>query len=181
MGRSLLASRVAELAAAHFCDVCAMHTTDENGRVSPAASDERVGGDWYDAFALDDHRVLISIGDVTGHGLQASIIMAKIRHSLNAVAMYENDLSRMLDVAEAITLRRFPLAIATAFVAVVDTNAGTITYANAGHPRPLLRARDGSIKELSAYGLPIGVRHLGTKSPPPCSTASKWRFFSQTV
>jgi serine phosphatase RsbU (regulator of sigma subunit) len=136
----------------------------------PASSEERVGGDWYDAFALDDHRFLITIGDVTGHGVQASVIMGKLRHALNVVAMYESDLVKILDVTERIVLHRYPDAIATAFIAILDTQANSLTYANAGHPYPIVRYRDGSTKQLVADGLPIGVRALGTM--PAAGSAS---------
>jgi anti-sigma regulatory factor (Ser/Thr protein kinase) len=128
----------------------------------PAAAEERVGGDWYDAFDIDDHHILVTIGDVTGHGLGASIVMGKLRHSLNVVGMYESDPVRIIDVAEQIVLRRYPEAVATAFVAIIDTQAQTITYANAGHPYPLIRRRDGTITELIASGLPIGLRSMAS-------------------
>jgi serine phosphatase RsbU (regulator of sigma subunit)/anti-sigma regulatory factor (Ser/Thr protein kinase) len=124
----------------------------------PASSDVQVGGDWYDAYPLDDHRVLLTVGDVTGHGLEASIAMGKLRHAINVVALYERNPARILDATERILLRRLPASIATAFVAIVDPRSGTISYANAGHPYPLLRRRDGSIAELEADGLPLGLR-----------------------
>ncbi|HEX3369046.1 MAG TPA: SpoIIE family protein phosphatase, partial [Candidatus Cybelea sp.] len=127
----------------------------------PASSEVQVGGDWYDAYDLDEHRVLFSVGDVTGHGLEASAVMGKLRHSINVVAMYEPNPARILDAAERILLRRFPAAVATAFVAVFDTRTLTIAYANAGHPYPLLRKRDGTIHELRADGLPLGLRSAG--------------------
>jgi GAF domain-containing protein/anti-sigma regulatory factor (Ser/Thr protein kinase) len=127
----------------------------------PAAKEEQVGGDWYDSSSVEDGRVLLSIGDVTGHGLQASVVMAKLRHALNVIALYESDPARVLDVAERVVLRRFPGAIATAFIGFVDRNKNTITYANAGHPYPLVRRKDGSIRTLQgAEGLPIGLRDL---------------------
>jgi serine/threonine-protein kinase RsbW len=126
----------------------------------PAAGEEQVGGDWYDAYSLDDDRVLLTVGDVTGHGLQASVVMGKLRHALNVVAMYEADPVRVLDVAERIVLRRYPEAVATAFVAIIDTRRKTVTYANAGHPYPMLRYADGSMRFLAAEGLPIGLRYL---------------------
>jgi serine phosphatase RsbU (regulator of sigma subunit)/anti-sigma regulatory factor (Ser/Thr protein kinase) len=133
---------------------------------SPAASEVQVGGDWYDAFDLDDHRVLLTVGDVTGHGLQASIVMGKIRHAINVVALYENNPARILDAAEGILLRRYPGAVATAFAAIFDTRSRSITYANAGHPYPLLRRYDGTIEELEAEGLPLGLRSAGTPASP---------------
>ena len=126
---------------------------------SPAAIDAKVGGDWYDAFRLDEHRVLLTIGDVTGHGVEASIIMNKLRHTLNAVAMYEDDPARILDAAEAVMLQRFPNGLATAFAGIYDSREQSIVYANAGHPPPIVRSKDGSLRGLhGGRGLPIGVR-----------------------
>ncbi len=132
----------------------------------PADSDVRVGGDWYDAFELDNRRVLLTVGDVTGHGLQASIVMGKLRHAINVIAMYERNPVRILNAAERILLRRFPGSVATAFVAILDPTQGTITYANAGHPYPILRRRDGALDELKAEGLPIGLRSIGEEGSP---------------
>lgn len=129
----------------------------------PAALEEQVGGDWYDAFELDENRVLLTVGDVTGHGLEASIVMGKLRHAINVVAMYERDPVRILDAAESVLLRRYPGSIATAFVAIFDARTRTATYANAGHPYPILRRNDGSLKELQADGLPIGLRSVGRR------------------
>lgn len=132
----------------------------------PAASELQVGGDWYDAYDLDDGRVLLTVGDVTGHGLEASVVMGKLRHAINVVALYERNPARILDAAERILLRRYPTSIATAFVAVFDQRAKTLTFANAGHPFPLLRRFDGSVAELAAEGLPLGLRLIGPRYHP---------------
>jgi GAF domain-containing protein/anti-sigma regulatory factor (Ser/Thr protein kinase) len=135
----------------------------------PASSEVQVGGDWYDAFELDDYRVLLTVGDVTGHGLDASIVMGKLRQAINVVAMYERDPARILDAAERILHRRYPESVATAFAAVFDPRTRTIAYANAGHPYPIVRAGDGSLEELIADGLPIGIRSVG----PPARSVTK--------
>jgi anti-sigma regulatory factor (Ser/Thr protein kinase) len=127
----------------------------------PAASEVQVGGDWYDAFDLDAHRVLLTVGDVTGHGLEASIVMGKLRHAINVVAMYERDPVAILDAAERILLRRYPGSVATAFVGIFDSLNRTLACANAGHPYPIVRFNDGSLVELEAEGLPIGLRSTG--------------------
>jgi len=124
----------------------------------PAALEVQVGGDWYDAYELDEQRVLLTVGDVTGHGLEASIVMGKLRHAINVIAMYERDPVQILDAAERVLLRRYPGSIATAFIAIFDPRARTLTYANAGHPYPILRRNDGTLHELQAGGLPIGLR-----------------------
>jgi anti-sigma regulatory factor (Ser/Thr protein kinase) len=125
---------------------------------APATSDAQAGGDWYDAFELGDGRLLLTVGDVAGRGLQASVIMTNLRQSLNVIAMYESDPARILDAAERAVLQRWPDALATAFVAIYDPAKNRIVYANAGHPYPLARLSDGSIEELRAEGLPVGLR-----------------------
>ncbi len=132
----------------------------------PAESDLRVGGDWYDSFDLDDRRVLLTVGDVTGHGLQASIVMGKLRHAINVIAMFEQNPARILNAAERILLRRYPGSVATAFIAIVDSARDTITYANAGHPYPIARRADGTLQELRAEGLPVGLRSMGEDGSP---------------
>ena len=106
------------------------------------SSDAPVGGDWYDAFALADGRIVLSIGDVTGRGLRASAIMGKLRHAINVIAMYESDPARILDVAERVVLQRYPQAIVTAFVALYDR-------AGAQHP---LRQCGTSVPAAAALG-----------------------------
>lgn len=133
-------------------------------------SDAPVGGDWYDAFALKNGQVLLTIGDVTGSGLQASAIMGKLRHAINAVSLYESDPARILDSAEYILSQRYPDTVATAFIAILDRDNGRITFANAGHPLPILRLWDGTLDVLAAEGLPIGSRRLA--SPPVSKTRS---------
>lgn len=123
-------------------------------------SDAPVGGDWYDAFELADGRVVLSIGDVAGRGLRASAIMGKLRHAINVIAMYESEPARILDVAERVVLQRYPQALVTAFVALLDPRERWIRYANAGHPYPLLRLWDGSVEPLVADGMPIGLRSM---------------------
>jgi GAF domain-containing protein/anti-sigma regulatory factor (Ser/Thr protein kinase) len=127
-------------------------------------SDAPVGGDWYDAFEIGDGRFVLSIGDVTGRGLQASAIMGKLRHAINVIALYEPDPARILDVAERVVLQRYPDAIVTAFVALFDPHNQRIRYANAGHPYPQVRLWDGSVEPLVAEGMQIGLRSMASPS-----------------
>lgn len=133
--------------------------------LAATASDVQVGGDWYDIFELSPGRFLFSMGDVTGRGLKASAIMGKLRHTINVVAMYEDDPGRILDAAERVVLQRYPDAIATTFVAIYDSHSRRIIAGNAGHPYPLLRLYDGSIEPLRVDGMPIGLRRLAQSQP----------------
>jgi PAS domain S-box-containing protein len=125
----------------------------------PAGDEGAVGGDWYDAIDLDDGSVVISTGDVTGRGIEAAAIMSKVRHAMAAVPRHESDPARILDSAGWFLGKRYPDAIVTAFVAIISPDRRTLCYANAGHPRPLLR-RDGTVLELRDSGLPLGLRQF---------------------
>jgi serine phosphatase RsbU (regulator of sigma subunit)/anti-sigma regulatory factor (Ser/Thr protein kinase) len=133
----------------------------------PADSDISIGGDWYDAFRLADGRVAISIGDVTGHGLDSAVIMGKVRQSLRAAAYIQIDPSAMLDAADRALRAEYPDRIVTAFLAILDPVERSLTYAGAGHPWPLLRRPDGNIRELGESSLPLGLRD---RNAPPAQT-----------
>ena len=125
--------------------------------------DARIGGDWYDALRLADGRIVISIGDVSGSGLDAAVTMSNVRQVLRGVAHVHPDPAMMLDAADR-TLQAEELdRIVTAFVAVLDPVTDELSYASAGHPRPLLRRRDGDWAELVAPGLPLGAPSKGSR------------------
>ena len=123
----------------------------------PSASDAQVGGDWYDAFVLENGSIVISAGDVTGRGPNAAVIMGKVRHLLAIAPSYESDPARILDTVESVLGRRYPDAIVTAFLGIIEPDRKTMLYGNAGHPYPVLR-RENGIEEVVADGLPIGLR-----------------------
>jgi serine phosphatase RsbU (regulator of sigma subunit) len=121
-------------------------------RYLPAERAGRVGGDWYHAAPLPDGRVLLAIGDVAGHGLQAATTMALLRHALTTLSLTATTepaallgyLNRLLYTGVG------PLATATTATAVVaryDPSDRTLTWAQAGHPAPL-RTRAGATTEL---------------------------------
>jgi serine phosphatase RsbU (regulator of sigma subunit)/anti-sigma regulatory factor (Ser/Thr protein kinase) len=116
-----------------------------------------IGGDWYDAFVLEDGRLILSIGDVMGSGLPAAVAMVNIRQSLRTMALLHPDPVLMLEAANRTILAEFPDRFATTFIALIDPVTHTCTYANAGHPPPLLRLPDGAAVHLRTRGVPLGV------------------------
>lgn len=130
---------------------------------SPASSEAVVGGDWYDALVLEDHRILLSIGDVTGHGIDAATLMGKMRQSLRTIALITAEPAAILHQLDRVLRNEDSERIVTAFVAVVDLKNRSLEYASAGHPPPLLRAPDGSLTALDLTGAPLGLR---TESEP---------------
>jgi serine phosphatase RsbU (regulator of sigma subunit) len=124
----------------------------------PASSEAKIGGDWYDAFVLDDGRLAITVGDVLGHGLQAAVLMTKLRLAMQSAAMVNASPQLMLRVADSALGVADADAYATAAAAVYDPATRALTIASAGHPNPLLRTADGRVEELAAAGCMLGVR-----------------------
>jgi PAS domain S-box-containing protein len=125
----------------------------------PGSSEAEIGGDWYDAFALPDGRIVLSVGDVMGSGLDAAVTMGKVRQSMRVAALLDADPLTMLRVADATFRMDDAGGLATALAAVIDPAAMTMRYACAGHYPPLVRDRAGAVRELPADpGLPLGLR-----------------------
>jgi PAS domain S-box-containing protein len=124
-------------------------------------SEALIGGDWYDAFRVADGRVVVSVGDVAGSGLEAAATMAAIRQSLRAAAAINPDPSVMLDAADRVLRSQTPDRFVTAWAGVFDPVWGTLACAGAGHPPPLCRTVGGGVVELPAGGLPLGLRERG--------------------
>jgi len=117
-----------------------------------------IGGDWYDVIDLDGQRLLLVVGDVSGHGLRAATTMAALRYAIRAYAA-QNDgpaeiltkISRLVNVSESGQL-------ATVLCATVDTQARQLSLTSAGHLPPLLLSNGDSRYLEAEIGLPIGVQ-----------------------
>lgn len=129
-----------------------------------ARDEAKIGGDWYDAVSLSDGRILISIGDVAGSGLQAAVTMAAMRQAIRAVAQVYADPLTMLDAADRTLKEEHPGSMVTAFVGVVDPVTQSMNYASAGHSPPIVREPDGTILMLRAQSLPLGLRSRDDRS-----------------
>lgn len=115
-----------------------------------------IGGDWYDAFDLPDGRVVFSIGDVTGHGLEAAVTAARLRQGIFAAAFDAKDPAEILIKADRM-LQSQPNTPATALVAILSRDLSTLSYASAGHPPPILAAPGTPAHVLAYGGVPFGV------------------------
>jgi PAS domain S-box-containing protein len=132
-------------------------------------SEALIGGDWYDAFRLQDGRLVLSIGDVSGSGLDAAVLMGSVRQSIRTAAVINADPGMVLDAVDRI-VRESGDRFVTAFVAIFDPLYGELTCASAGHPAPLLRAPDGTVTPLRSAGLPLGLRDRQTGDAPEALT-----------
>jgi len=125
------------------------------------SSEALIGGDWYDAFRVVDGRVVLSIGDVAGSGLDAAATMAAIRQSLRGAAAINPEPSVMLDAADRVLRSQAPDRFVTAWVGIFDPVWSTLACAGAGHPPPLSRTAGDGVVQLPAGGLPLGLRERG--------------------
>jgi serine phosphatase RsbU (regulator of sigma subunit) len=122
----------------------------------PAGRESRVGGDWYDAFELADGRILFSIGDVAGHGIDAAVVMSRVRQAILSVGIEESDPANVLARTNEILLMQ-DVTIVTAICGMIDLAQGVIRMANAGHP-PAMMLFDGErVEKIGATGPPLGA------------------------
>jgi anti-sigma regulatory factor (Ser/Thr protein kinase) len=131
---------------------------------SPGRAEAQVGGDWYDALRLVDGRVVVSIGDVAGSGLQAAVTMGNMRQIIRGIAQVHADPALMLDAADRALRLEHPDKFVTAFVGVFDPITNLLTYASAGQPPPLLHRAGNGTDPLPGTGLPLGLRSNAEKS-----------------
>jgi serine phosphatase RsbU (regulator of sigma subunit)/predicted outer membrane lipoprotein len=146
-----------------------------SARYVPAASGIDVGGDWYDVVAADDQRVLLVIGDVSGHGLHAATTMALLRHATLAYAAEDPRPSTVLAKLSDFVNSEAHDYFATVMCALIDVGAHRLTIASAGHLAPLLVNGDRGAYVGFHANVPIGVERESsyqetTLSVPPGST-----------
>ncbi|MDB4887691.1 MAG: protein phosphatase domain protein [Gemmatimonadetes bacterium] len=125
-------------------------------RVVPA---EDVGGDFYNLYRLSDRRIGVMIGDVSGHGYQAALIMALTMSASAIHAQGTADPAEMLlrlynSVKEELTTTEM---FVSALYAVVDRERRELRYGNMGHPHAFVITRDGAVERLVAGGPPLGM------------------------
>jgi GAF domain-containing protein len=140
-----------------------------HARYLPAQDGAAVGGDWYDAFAQPDGSVMLAVGDVAGHDIEAAATMGQLRNLVRGDAFGRDDgpgpLLEQLD--RAVQGLRIDAA-ATAVLARVlrDDDAYIVWFSNAGHPPPLLLLPDGTVEVWWTTVEPL----LGLASRSPRTT-----------
>ena len=124
-------------------------------RYLPAARGVNVGGDWFDAFTRPGGTIVLTVGDVTGHGLEAAVIMGKLQNALRAYAIEGHGPAGTLRLTHNL-LRgwRSPL-LATAVVVDLELSTGRIRWANAGHLPVFVAGTDGTVRALDKPNAPL--------------------------
>jgi predicted ester cyclase len=132
----------------------------EGWEISPFYQSAReVGGDFYDFHLLSEGRLGVIVGDATGKGVPAALVMSTTCGMLQlaAQALDSSSPGEVLErVNEALLARIPPNMFVTCFYAILEPQSGSLTYANAGHDLPYLH-RNGDAEELRVRGMPLGV------------------------
>ena len=117
-----------------------------------------VGGDFYDFHLLSEGRLGLVVGDATGKGVPAALVMSTTCGMLRLAAQsYSSSPGEMLQRVNEALVPSIPANMfVTCFYVILDPKSGSLTYANAGHDLPYLQ-RNGEAEELRARGMPLGL------------------------
>ena len=127
---------------------------------TPASPELAVGGDWYDAFRLDDHTLALAVGDVSGHGLEAASLMAQLRHAKRGFTFEDPQPGAVLGRLNNFLCRLGAEHLATVLYGLLDLASGEFRWATAGHPPPIFfRPGDAApVEDASTRGPLLGFR-----------------------
>jgi sigma-B regulation protein RsbU (phosphoserine phosphatase) len=119
---------------------------------------QSIGGDYFDFIPMNDGRMALCLGDVSGKGLPASLLMANLQATLRGQTLVSQQPSECLLRSNKLLYESTsPEKFATLFYGVIDTKHHSIHYSNAGHDWPFLISKDNSIERLKVGGLMIGL------------------------
>src|SRR6266481_5620112 len=118
-----------------------------------------IGGDYYDFIERDDGRLVIALGDVSGKGTAAALLMSSLHAAIHAQAGSHDSLVATISavnryLADNIPSNRF----VTLFYAELDPQSGALSFLNAGHNPPLIVHAAGTVEQLASGGLPLGIK-----------------------
>jgi len=137
-----------------------------------ASNGAQVGGDWYDAIALGSTRIVLSVGDVAGHGIAAAALAAKMRNSLRAhLFAGVGPLESLIQLNQLVATQE-PDAMATIICVEIDTATGAVAWASAGHPAPIVVSNNGTSAYLQGRPIPP----IGSANDVPGDRQMEHRF-----
>ena len=116
-----------------------------------------VGGDFFNYFPMSGGDMALLVGDVSGKGLPAALLMANLQATIQARLPLELDLVKLAEQLDSEIATNNSEAYLTLFVAVLDSHSLGLRYVNAGHNPQFLLHRDGSMEQLQSTGRPIGL------------------------
>jgi sigma-B regulation protein RsbU (phosphoserine phosphatase) len=120
---------------------------------------QELGGDFYDFVPLPENRLALAVGDASGKGLAAALMISNVQSSVRTAALFtgDNGPAALEVVNHQVYGSSLPDRYATLFYGIFDKARHTLRYVNAGHNPPMVIRRDGSIVWLETGGAPVGM------------------------
>jgi sigma-B regulation protein RsbU (phosphoserine phosphatase) len=120
---------------------------------------KEVGGDYYDFIRIDEHRIALCLGDISGKGIPAALLMANLQATLRGQAINCTSCAECLKKSNRFLFHSTNIQkFATLFYAILDTDKGQICYSRAGHPPPIYLTADGKMDKLETGGMVLGFQ-----------------------
>ncbi|GHD33595.1 transcription antitermination regulator [Streptomyces galbus] len=126
-------------------------------RYRPAEEEQLVGGDWYDAVRLPSGLVMLCVGDVAGHGIEAATSMVVLRNALRGLAVTGAGPGQLLSWLNIVAHHLTGAVTATAVCGLYDPGRGTLRWARAGHLPPVLVNGEAAVPLPLVKGLLLGA------------------------
>lgn len=130
-------------------------------RYWPAGSANLIGGDFYDLFKVDDGRWAVSIGDVCGKGIDAAAITGLVRHTVRAASRHSTSSVEVLEAVHRALADHQPPTFCTAMFGYLSPGEAPgsfrLEFALGGHPQPLIRRQNGSVRPTGLHGTLLGI------------------------
>ncbi|HET9096878.1 MAG TPA: SpoIIE family protein phosphatase [Candidatus Baltobacteraceae bacterium] len=123
----------------------------------PGSTEADVGGDWYDAFENERGEIVLTIGDVTGKGIEAARVMVLMRQAIRVAALDSREPAKIAELCNRLLLSEKDDRLASAFIGIVNPQTGSLRYVSAGHAPPLLRLPNHAVVRLEAPSVPLGA------------------------
>ena len=117
-----------------------------------------IGGDYYDFIQRTDGKMVVALGDVSGKGTAAALLMSSLHAAVHAQADSHNSLAQTIGAVNRYLVESIPPnRFVTLFYAELDPETGSLCFLNAGHNPPLIVHAGGTMEQLAAGGLPLGI------------------------
>jgi phosphoserine phosphatase RsbU/P len=118
-----------------------------------------IGGDYYDFIEREDGRLVIALGDVSGKGTAAALLMSSLHAAIHAQSASHDSLVATISAVNKYLANNIPTnRFVTLFYAELDPESGALSFLNAGHNPPLIIHSAGTVEQLSSGGLPLGIK-----------------------
>ncbi|MFN0141208.1 MAG: SpoIIE family protein phosphatase [Pyrinomonadaceae bacterium] len=121
-----------------------------------------IGGDYYDFIPREDGKMLVALGDVSGKGTAAALLMSSLHAAIHGQIAANTPIGESINLINEYLVKNTPTnRFVTLFIAELEPATGELNFINAGHNPPLLARADGRVEQLESGGMPLGLMVVG--------------------